>query len=168
MTKTAQSRQQIIDNITVITPKSKKTLQIKKPKAKAGRPFRSDEEKVVEQYFSETPREMWRLSRIARLLGYPSGPALIKAARTRDVEDPLCVALSYCEEHFEDLTCDPKLFNGGKFGLLQLGWEDKQKVESDIKSVNVDIKLEASLNDLAKSLAPVAVKAEVADNDLDR
>lgn len=92
---------------------------------------------------------------MATALGFMDSQDLIRASRENSPPGKgLRRALALCEQKYE-LELMGKYFTGATVALRQLGWRETQYIETENKSVSVNVTLTASLDDLSKALNPV-------------
>lgn len=144
-----------------------KGLEIQNKSKKRGRPAKTAEDvadkairEKVSEYFLSTAEDDWTYSGMARALGFRGAPSFIRAAQ-QNKGSALSDALSRIEEHYEKMLLMPKISTGAIFALKQVGWDDRQKVEAEVKKVSVEVRLEAGLDDLAKTLNPSVAETGV-------
>ena len=119
-----------------------------------GRPRKdadADKKKKIDNYFLQENTTK-TISGIGRYLGYSGALEFITEAKKTG--GYLAYALSKVEENYE-INLLGKNSTGAIFALKQLGWKDTQSVETESKSVNVQITLTASLDDVMSRLSPV-------------
>lgn len=107
------------------------------------------------KYQKQVGKDNITISGLARELGFLDSRDIIEAAkRSDDRGRGARQALSLCEEKYErELT--GKFSAGATVALKQLGWKDTQVIQAESKSVNVNISLSASLDELSSKLVPI-------------
>ena len=113
------------------------------------------------KYQTQVGKDNITISGLARELGFLDSRDIIEAAkRSDDRGRGARQALSLCEEKDErELT--GKFSAGATVALKQLGWKDTQVIQAESKSVNVNISLSASLDELSSKLVPVMAEEVV-------
>ena len=103
-------------------------------------------------YLSSKDKIFWTIAGMARAVGCTSARQFIDLAKERG--GAYAYGLLRMEEKGEEFLFS-KCYPGAIFLLKQLGWEDTQHIETENKNVNVNVTLNASLDDLAKVLNPI-------------
>lgn len=106
----------------------------------------------IDKYLNGTEKINWTIAGMARAVGLKSARQFIDFAQKR--EGAYSYGLLRMEEKGEEFLFT-KMYPGAIFLLKQLGWEDTQHVETEVKAVTVNVSLAASLDDLAQILKPL-------------
>ena len=158
MQKQAKTIEKPIENLVILAEnpeKPKKNL--------GGRPKKTEEEKqlaqenkalqeVIDKYLSSRDKINWTIAGMAKACGCKSARQFIDLAKERG--GAYSYGILRMEEKGEEFLFT-KCYPGAIFLLKQLGWEDTQHIETEAKSVSINVTLTASLDDLAKVLNPV-------------
>ena len=106
----------------------------------------------IEEYLKTHDKIFWTIAGMARAVGCKSSRQFIDLAKERG--GAYSYGLLRMEEKGEEFLFS-KCYPGAIFLLKQLGWEDTQHIETESKTVTVQVNLSATLDDLSKVLRPV-------------
>lgn len=158
MQKTPETMEKPVENPLILAEnpeKPKKNL--------GGRPKKTAEEKqlsqenkaiqdLIDKYLSGRDKINWTIAGMAKAVGCKSSRQFIDLAKERG--GAYSYGLLRMEEKGEEFLFT-KCYPGAIFLLKQLGWEDTQHIETENKSVSINVNLAVTLDDLAKVLNPV-------------
>ena len=113
---------------------AKKATNKTEPKGKVGQPLKfptpADLEAVLDAYFDETPFEQWTITGLALAMGTKQ---LLANYHAREGYGAVIDRAKLKVENSYEVSLRTKACTGAIFALKNMGWSDKQEIETDGK-----------------------------------